>query len=260
MQTQIHPTAYVDPAAQLGEGVVVGAFVVVEAGASVGDRTSLGHHSVIHGGVSLGGDNTVSAHAVLGGAPQDLKYAGQPTRLEIGSHNSIREFVTLSRGTQEGGGFTRVGDRNLLMAYVHVAHDCVVGNDTVFANCATLAGHVEVGDYAVLGGLAACHQHCRVGTAAMVGGMGRISKDVPPYSTTAGTDDVKVYGINKLGLKRRGLSKADLESLENAYRIFQDSQLNFGQAIAKLEALPSKTVQVQVLVDFLKSSGRGVYR
>jgi UDP-N-acetylglucosamine acyltransferase len=256
----IHPSALVDPDARLGEGVSVGAYAVVEAGVTVGDGCVLGHHSVLHTGVGLGRRNKVHPHAVLGGDPQDLKYAGQPTLLQVGDDNSFREFTTVNRGTVEGGGVTRIGSHNLLMAYVHVAHDCQVGDHVVFANCATLAGHVEVGDHTVIGGLAACHQHCRVGTGAMVGGMARISKDVPPYSTTSGTDDVKVYGLNKLGLKRRGLSRPDLEALENAYRIYQDSQLNISQALAKLVALEPKTREMELLVAFLKGSQRGVYR
>lgn len=256
----IHPSALIDASARLGEGVAVGAYAVIEAGVTVGDGCSLGHHSVLHAGVTLGRRNKVHAHAVLGGEPQDLKYAGQPTELVIGDDNSFREFITVSRGTAEGGGVTRIGSHNLLMAYVHVAHDCHVGDHVIFANCATLAGHVTVGDHVVIGGLAACHQHTRLGTGAMVGGMGRISKDVPPYSTTAGTDDVKVYGLNKLGLKRRGMTRPDLEALENAYRIFQDVQLNFGQAVAKLEAFLPRTAQIDVLTEFLKTSQRGVYR
>lgn len=260
MAVSIHPSALVDPSAQLGDGVSVGAYAVIEAGVVVGDGSSLGHHSVLHAGVSLGRRNKVHAHAVLGGEPQDLKYAGQPTQLVVGDENSFREFTTVSRGTAEGGRITRLGDHNLLMAYVHVAHDCQVGSHVVFANCATLAGHVEVGDHVVFGGLAACHQHCRIGTGAMVGGMGRITKDVPPYSTTAGTDDVKVYGLNKLGLRRRGLDKPGLMALENAYRIYQDKQLNFGQALAKLVEIQAKSAEIELLVAFLKASQRGVYR
>jgi UDP-N-acetylglucosamine acyltransferase len=260
MPNQIHPNALVDPSARLGEGVQVGAFSVIEAGVTIGDGCSIGHHVVLRSGVTMGAGNRVADHAVLGGDPQDLKYAGQATRLLIGDRNSIREFVTINRGTEEGGGVTRVGDDNLFMAYVHVAHDCTVGHHVVAANCATLAGHVEVGDHAVLGGLAAIQQYSRVGTGCMLGGMARVTKDVPPYSTTVGTDEIKVYGLNKVGLRRRGLGKADLEALEHAYRVYQDKRVNFSQAVEALEALQPKTEQIQVLIDFLKSSQRGTYR
>jgi UDP-N-acetylglucosamine acyltransferase len=258
--TKIHPMSYVDPAAELGEGVEVGAFAVVEAGARVGDFTSVGHHAVVHGGVSLGARNQVFPHSVLGGAPQDLKYAGQPTRLVIGDDNTLREFTTFSRGTEEGGGLTRVGNHNLFMAYTHVAHDCKVGDHVVLANSATLAGHCEVGSHAVIGGLMGLHQHARIGAYAMVGALSRLSKDVPPYSMTSGCDEVKVYGLNKVGLRRSGISREDLDALRSAYRLYQESLLNFGEALERLEALPSKTTHIQALIDFLKTSERGVYR
>jgi UDP-N-acetylglucosamine acyltransferase len=260
VETRIHASASVDPGADLAQGVEVGAFAVVEAGAKVGAFTRIGHHAVVHSGVSLGTGNRVFPHSVVGGEPQDLKYAGQATRLVIGDGNMLREFTTFSRGTEEGGGVTRIGDRNLFMAYTHVAHDCVVGDHVVLANCATLAGHCEVGDHAVVAGLVGIHQRGRIGTCAMVGGMTRLSKDVPPYSTTSGADDVKVYGLNKLGLRRRGFSKEDLHALETAFRLYQDPLLNFGQALVQLEAIEPKTEHVRILVDFLKSSDRGVYR
>lgn len=260
MQKSIHPTAFVDPSAELGEGVEVGAFAMVEAGALVGAYSSVGHHAVVHSGVSLGTGNKVFPHCVVGGAPQDLKYSGQATRLHIGNDNMLREFTTFSRGTEEGGGLTRIGSHNLFMAYTHVAHDCTVGDHVVLANSATLAGHCELGSHVVIGGLTGLHQRVRVGTCAMVGGLTRLSKDVPPYSTTNGCDDVKVYGLNKLGLKRRGFSKEELTALEAAYRLYQDSLLNFGQALAQLEALEPKTEHVRILVEFLKTSDRGVYR
>jgi UDP-N-acetylglucosamine acyltransferase len=196
----------------------------------------------------------------VGGAPQDLKYIGQPTRIVIGDENMLREFTTYSRGTEEGGGVTRIGSHNLFMANTHVAHDCVVGDDVVMANCATLAGHCQVGSHAVIAGLSGMHQRSRVGTYAMVGGLSRLAKDVPPYSMTNGCDEVKVYGLNKLGLRRRNFSKEDLTALEAAYRLYQDPLLNFGQALAQLEAISPKTDPVRILVEFLKSSDRGVYR
>lgn len=260
MSRLIHPSAFVDPAAQVAEGASVGAFAVIEAGAVIGAGTSIGHHAVVHGGVTLGRDNRVFAHAVVGGTPQDLKYGGQPTTLLIGDENQIREFTTINKGTQEGGGVTRIGSRNLFMAYTHVAHDCILGDEIVLANCATLAGHAEVGSKTVIGGLTGLHQHARIGTGAMVGALSRLSKDVPPYSTTSGCDEVKVYGLNKVGLKRRGFSKDEIAALEGAYRIYLDNSLNFSDALKELEALPQPTAQVLELIGFLKASTRGVYR
>jgi UDP-N-acetylglucosamine acyltransferase len=260
MSSLIHPSAFVDPAARLGADVSVGAFAVVEAGAVVGDGCSIGHHAVVHAGVTLGRGNRVFAHAVIGGTPQDLKYGGQPTALQIGDENQFREFTTVNKGTVEGGGVTRIGHRNLFMAYTHVAHDCRLGDEIVLANCATLAGHAEVGSKTVVGGLTGLHQHARIGTGAMVGALSRLSKDVPPYSTTSGCDEVKVYGINKIGLKRRGFSKDEVAALEGAYRIYLDKSLNFSEALKELEALPAPTAQVTEFLEFLKASTRGVYR
>jgi len=260
METRIHATAFVDPGAELAGGVEVGAFAVVEAGAKVGAFSKIGHHAVVHTGVSMGTGNRVFPHSVVGGEPQDLKYAGQATRLTIGDGNLLREFTTFSRGTEEGGGVTRIGDHNLFMANSHVAHDCVVGDHVVMVNCSMLAGHCEVGSHAVIGGLSGLHQRGRVGVHAMVGGMSRLSKDVPPYSTTSGCEEIKVYGLNKLGLKRRGMGKEDISALEAAFRLYQDPLLNFSQALAQLEAISPKTEPVRILVDFLKSSDRGVYR
>jgi UDP-N-acetylglucosamine acyltransferase len=215
---------------------------------------------VVHSNVSLGKGNKVFAHAVVGGTPQDLKYGGQPTALEIGDENMIREFTTINKGTVEGGGLTKIGSHNLFMAYTHVAHDCVLGDHIVLANCATLAGHAIVGSNTVVGGLTGLHQHARIGTGAMVGALSRLSKDVPPYSTTSGCDEVKVYGLNKVGLKRRGFSREAIQALESAYRIYLDSTLNFTEALKELQALPTPTAEVAILIDFLASSERGVYR
>ncbi len=260
METTIHPSAWIEPGAQLGRGVEVGAFAVVEAGARVGDGCRIGHHAVIHRGATLGERNRVYPHCVVGGEPQDLKYRGQPTLIEIGDDNMLREFTTFSRGTEEGGGVTRVGSHNLFMANTHVAHDCRVGDHVVLANCATLAGHCEVGSHAVVAGLSGIHQRVRIGTGSMIGGLSRLSKDVAPFSTTNGCDEVRVYGLNRIGLKRRGFGAEDLAALETAFRLYQDRLLNFGQALAKLDAIEPKTELVRVLVDFLKSTTRGVYR
>jgi UDP-N-acetylglucosamine acyltransferase len=260
MTKTIHPTAFIDPSAQLADGVSVGAFAVIEAGVIVGAGTSIGHHAVLQTGSVLGRENRVQAHAVIGGEPQDLKYKGQPSQIIIGDNNLIREFTTLNRGTEEGGGVTRIGSRNLFMAYVHVAHDCVVGDDCVIANSVALAGHCVVGDHVTIGGLTGLHQRARVGTQAMVGALSRLSKDVPPYSITSGCDEVKVYSLNKLGLKRRGFSKDAIHALEHAYRLYQDPNLNQGEAVAELESIADRSAEVQHLLEFVKGSDRGVYR
>jgi UDP-N-acetylglucosamine acyltransferase len=256
----IHPSAFVDPSAELGQGVRVGAFAVVEAGVVIGDGTRVDHHAVVHTGATLGKDNKVYPHAVIGGEPQDLKFKGEASQIIIGDGNLIREFTTLNRGTADGGGVTRIGSRNLLMAYVHVAHDCQLGSDIVIANSVALAGHCEVGDHATIGGLTGLHQRGRIGAQAMVGALSRLSKDVPPFSITSGCDEVKVYGVNKLGLKRRGFSKEAISAIEDAFRIYQDPEANQGQAVAKLEALSPKTAEVQTFFNFVKGSDRGIYR
>jgi UDP-N-acetylglucosamine acyltransferase len=255
----IHPTAIIE-GAQLGAGVKIGAFAVLEPGVVIGEGSSIGHHAVVHAGTTVGKDNAIFPHAVVGGDPQDLKYAGQKTTLIIGDNNQIREYTTLQRGTAEGGGITRIGSKNLFMAYTHVAHDCVIGDEIVLANCATIAGHCHVGSKTVVGGLTGLHQHARIGAGAMVGAISRLSKDVPPFSTTSGCDEVKVYGLNKVGLKRRGASREEIAALENAYRIYLDSSLNFSEALKELEAIEAPLAQVVELIEFLKSSPRGVYR
>jgi UDP-N-acetylglucosamine acyltransferase len=260
MNIQIHPSAFVDPTAELAEGVSVGAFAVVEAGVRIGAGCRIGHHAVVQSGTSMGSQNQVSPYSILGGPPQDLGYAGEPTRLEIGDGNQFREFTSLHRGTPRGGGVTRVGSGNLIMANAHVAHDCTVGDQVIIANSVSLAGHCQVGDFVVIGGITGLHQHARVGTGAMVGALSRLSKDVPPFSTTSGCDQVKVYGLNKVGLRRRGIAKESLLALEHAYRVYQDSRLNFSQAMQALEGLAPSADQVRVLVDFIRSSERGVYR
>lgn len=258
--TRIHPKAWVEQGAELGASVQIGAYAVVEAGARVGEGTQIGHHAVVHTGVSLGPGNRLYPHCVVGGPPQDSGRGGRGTRLEIGPENQIREFSTLLRGSEEGGGLTRIGGHNLFMAYSHVAHDCRVADHAILVNCSALAGGCELGSYAVLAGLATVSERVRIGTFAMVGGMSLVDKDVPPYSMTKGCETVKVYGINKLGLRRQGTGKADMEALEAAFRLYQDSQSAFDRALAQVEALSPKTPQVGILVEFLRSSERGVYR
>jgi UDP-N-acetylglucosamine acyltransferase len=260
VKPKIHPSACVDPSAKLGEGVEIGPFAVIEAEAELGEGCIVGAHAVVHAGVRLGRQNKIFSHAAVGGDPQDLKYKGEKTRLEIGDENSIREFVTLNRGTAEGGGVTRIGSYNLFMAYSHIAHDCQVGDHVVLANSVAIGGHCSIESYAVVGGLAGLHQFARIGTCAMAGGLGRFSKDVLPYSVTAGTDEMKVYELNKIGLRRLGLPRADIAALDHAFHLYLRSSLNHTEALAALEALEQKTPQIQHLIDFIKSSKRGVHR
>jgi UDP-N-acetylglucosamine acyltransferase len=260
MATKIHPSAVVDKGAKIGADVEIGALAVIEEGVEVGDGSWIGHHATLQSGVKLGARNKVYPHAAVGGDPQDLKYRGQPTRLEIGDDNMIREFVTLNRGTVEGGGCTHIGSHNLFMTYSHVAHDCHIGSNVVLANSVAVAGHCHIEDHVVVGGLTGLHQFARIGEGCMAGAIGRFSKDLLPYTTTAGCDEVKVYGLNKIGLKRRGISKEDLTALESAMRLYLSPSLNYTEALNALEALPLKTAEIKHLIHFIKTSTRGVYR
>lgn len=257
--SDIHPTALVDPKAELGRGVRVGPYAVIEAGVVLGDGCQVGPHAVLSGRTCLGADNRVFAHAVLGGIPQDLKYRGEDTALEIGDGNTFREFVTVNIGTRGGGGVTRVGNGNLLMAYVHVAHDCRVGDGAILVNAVTLAGHVGIGDRAVVGGLSALHQFTRVGELAMVGGCSAVDQDVPPYALAMG-NRVRLRGLNLTGLKRAGLAKAEIRALKGAFELLfeGDTPLKEGceQALKRWPDDP----RVARLVGFVAESERGVCR
>ena len=260
MSAKIHPTAFVDPTATLGSDCELGAFAVIEPGAVVGDGCYVGPHAVVHSGTTIGKRNRIYSGAVVGGDPQDLKYKGQATRLEMGDDNLVREGATVNRGTEEGGGVTKVGNHNLFMAYSHVAHDCVIGDHIVLANSVAIAGHCQVGSHTVVGGLTGLHQFARIGEGSMVGALSRLSKDVLPFSTTSGCDEVKVYGLNKIGLKRRGVARADYEALDHAYHIYLNPQFNATEALKELEGLPDKNALIQQLLQFIKTSSRGVYR
>ncbi len=255
----IHPQAIIDPSASLGENVHVGPFSVIGAGVEVGDGTWIGPHVVINGPTRIGRENRIYQFASLGEAPQDLKYAGEPTRLEVGDRNIVREHCTFSRGTVAGGGLTHIGDDNLFMAYVHVAHDCHVGSKTVFANCASLAGHVSVGDYAILGGFTGIHQFCRVGAHCMTGIATITFKDVPPFVLASG-NTARPYGLNLRGLKRRGFSETAIESLRRAYKIVYRSGLNLDQALQELDVLALQHEEVRQLAEFIRQSERGIIR
>ena len=255
----IHNTAIIHPQAQIAEGVSIGAYSIIGEHVSIGAGTTIAPHVVIHGHTKIGCDNQVFQFCSLGEVPQDKKYAGEPTRLEIGDRNIIREFCTFNIGTVQDAGVTRVGNDNWIMAYVHLAHDCDVGNHTIFANNASLAGHVSVGDYAILGGFTGVHQFCKIGAHVMTGISSVIFKDVPPYLMIAGQPAVP-HGINSEGLKRRGYSAAALAGLKRAYKLLYREGLNIAEAQIELSILAKDVAEVQVMVDFLAHSERGIIR
>lgn len=255
----IHPQAIIDPRARLGKDVHVGPFSIIGADVEIGDNTWVGPHVVINGPTRIGANNRIFQFSSIGEAPQDLKYAGEPTRLEIGDHNVIRENCTFSRGTVPGGGVTRVGSHNLFMAYVHVAHDCEVGSHTVFANLATLAGHVSVGDHAILGGFTGVHQYCRVGAHVITGVATVTFKDIPPYLMVYG-NTAKPYGLNLRGLKRRGLSADCIAALKQAYKLIYRSGLRLEDALAQLAELRQRFPEVAHFAEFIGQSERGIIR
>jgi UDP-N-acetylglucosamine acyltransferase len=255
----IHPTAIIDPAAIIAEDVEIGPYSIIGAGVEIGSGTWIGPHVVINGPAKIGSDNRIFQFASLGEQPQDLKYAGEPTRLEVGDRNTIREYVTFNRGTQDGGGVTRIGNDNLFMAYVHVAHDCLVGNKIVFANSASLAGHVEVGDHAILGGFTLVHQFVRVGAHCFTSMGSAVNRDVPPYVIVSG-NYAQPHGINKVGLKRRGFSDQAVRAILNAYKLLIRSHRPREEALAEVQPLADKFPEVKMLVDFIVASERGIVR
>ena len=255
---QLHPTAIVSSRAQLGRGVTVGAFAVIGDGVSVDDDTFVGHHTVIEGPTFVGKRNKIIGQSAIGTSPQDMKYQGEETVLRIGDENIIREFVTINRGTVGGGGETTVGNRNLLMTGVHVAHDCHVGNDGVLANAATLAGHVDVGDSATVGAFSGVHQFCRVGAHAFIGGYSVITRAAMPFIKTVGSrNQARIYGINGVGLSRRGYSDDRIRVLKLAYRWLFQKGLNMTEAVECIRQEELETPDVEVLLKFLGTSIRG---
>lgn len=259
MATFIHDTALVAPEAVIGEGSYIGPFCIVGPDVELGAGVRLESHVVVDGRTTIGDETRVFPFASLGLVPQDLKYAGEPTVTQIGKRNQIREAVTIHRGTAGGGGLTRVGDNNLLMAQVHVAHDCVVGNDVIMANAAALAGHVLVEDRAYIGGFAGIHQFCRVGSEAFVGGYSMVVKDAPPYAIVQG-NHAKCYGLNKVGLKRRGYTRETIEKLHRAYHLLLKAKLNTSQAVERIRAEIKDCKEVDTLVEFIETSKRGVVK
>jgi UDP-N-acetylglucosamine acyltransferase len=260
---KIHPTAIVDPAAQLEDDVEVGAYTLIGPDVSIGAGTRVGPHVVIDGITHIGRENTIYQFSSIGAPPQDKKYAGEPTRLEIGDRNTIREFCTFNRGTSQDVGVTRLGNDNWIMAYVHLAHDCQIGSHTIFANNAQLAGHVHVGDWAIMGGFSNVHQFCKIGAHAMVGMSTSLTQDVPPFVILSG-NPAAAHGINSEGLKRRGFSQEAINAIRYAYKLIYKSGFTLDQAKAALQeqelAAPEFEPHMKLLREFLENVTRGIVR
>jgi UDP-N-acetylglucosamine acyltransferase len=258
--TLIHPTATIDPKAEIDDGVEIGPYSVIEKGVSIGEGTKIGPHVIIREGTEIGKGCHLFQFASIGEAPQFLGYRGEKTFLRIGDRNIIREFATLHRGTVKGGGKTTIGNDNFFMAYSHVAHDCQIGNQVVMANGATLGGHILIEDYAIIGGLVAIHQFCRVGAFAIIGGLSGVLLDVPPYTKAQG-DRARLFGLNTVGLRRANFSPETLRALKKAYRIVFRSGLTLEKAIKTVAADEiSQTHEVQHFLQFIQTSKRGISR
>ena len=255
----IDATAVIDPGAEIAGNVSIGPYSVVGANVAIGAGTRIGPHVVIKGHTRIGRDNTVYQFTSIGEDPQDKKYGGEPTRLEIGDRNTIREFVTMNRGTAQDEGVTRVGDDNWIMAYVHIAHDCQVGNHTIFANNASLAGHVTVGDYVILGGFTLVYQFCSLGPHSLTAYGSGISMDVPPYVTVGGSP-ARPHGLNMEGLRRRGFPEASRKALKQAYKTLYRENRSLQDAIAELKGGMHECAELEVLVSFLETRSRGIVR
>jgi UDP-N-acetylglucosamine acyltransferase len=255
----IHPTAQVDPGARLGARVSVGAFSIIGPEVDIGEGTTIGPHCVITGPTRIGDDNRIHAHAVLGGDPQDKKFAGERTELVIGHRNSIFEFTTFSRGTGDGGRVTSIGDDNWIMAYVHIAHDCVIGSNVIMANNATLGGHAVIEDWAILGGFVGVHQFCRIGAHAFIGMGSLINGDVPPFVMVA-TEYAAPRGINAEGLKRRGFDAERIAAIKRAYRTVYMSGRPMAEAKKELSVSADESADVRQMLEFMERSERGLLR
>lgn len=255
----IADTAKIDKSAKIANNVEISHYSIIGPDVEIGEGTWIGPHVVINGPTKIGRNNKIFQFASIGERPQDKKYDGEPTRLEIGDNNVFRECTTISRGTKPGGGVTRIGNDNLFMAYVHIAHDCFVGNNTVFSNNASLAGHVTVQDYANLGGFVGVHQHCNIGSFCFCAGGSIIVKDVLPYLTVSG-HPAQTYGLNVEGLKRRNFSADDIVHLKRAYKTLYRQGLSLEEALQALEEMIPECVHIQTMVDFIKNSERGIIR
>src|SRR5690606_11493245 len=263
MSGNIHPTAIVDPAAQIDQSVRIGPYCVVGPGVTIGAGTEVGPHCVLDGVTTIGRDNRFYRFCSIGGMPQDKKYAGEPTRLVIGDRNTVREFTTFDTGTVQDGGVTTLGDDNWIMAYVHIAHDCHIGSNTILANPVQLGGHVHVGDWAIVGGLTGVHQFSKIGSHSMTGGNSSLMQDMPPYVLGAG-NPCRPVGVNVEGLRRRGFSAEVISSLREAYKIVYRRGLSLDEARAELRARqkshPEAEQALQIWLDFFDASSRGIIR
>lgn len=255
----VHPGAVVDPAADISSRAEIGPYCIIGPDVSIGDHTWIGPHVVINGPTTIGANNRIYQFASIGDAPQHVNYKNEPTRLVIGDRNTIREYVTINRGTVEGGGVTRIGSDNLLMAYSHIAHDCVVMDHTIFANGASLAGHVDVGDYAILGGFTLVHQFCNIGAHSITAINTVVFKDIPPFVVASGYG-AEPHGINTTGLKRRDFPDDVIDVLKNAYKTIFRSGVNAEEALASLEPLAKKYPEIANLIQFIRNSERGIIR
>jgi UDP-N-acetylglucosamine acyltransferase len=255
----IHSTAIVHPGAEINTGVRIGPYSIIEDDVVIDADTEIGPHVVIKSFTRIGSYCRIHQFSSIGDVPQDLKFAGEQTQLTIGDRNIIREYVTLNRGTAAGGGVTSLGNDNVILAYAHVAHDCIIGNKVIMSNCATLAGHISIDDYAIIGGLAAIHQFVRIGTHAFIGGKSAVTKDIPPYVIAAG-DRAQLYGLNKVGLRRRGFSEETVAALKAAYRLFFRSGLTVHQALEHASRELPDTPEIQCFLKFIQNSKRGITR
>ena len=255
----IHPTAIIHHGAEIDEGVEIGPYSVIGKDVQIGRGTVIGSHVVADGWTTIGTECSIHQFASIGAPPQDITYKGEKTEVIIGNNNVIREFVTIHRGTVKGGGQTVIGDKNFLMAYVHIAHDCKISNNVIMANAATLAGHVRIEDYAIIGGLVAIHQFANIGAYAIIGGASAITHDVPPYVMAVG-NRAKLYGLNKVGLRRQGFSREEIDTLKKAYHILFRSGLTLKDAVVKLEGELRHSTHVVKLLEFIKGSKRGITR
>jgi UDP-N-acetylglucosamine acyltransferase len=257
---KVHPTAIIDENARIHRSCKIGPYCVIGPEVELGEGCRLVSHVVMEGPSKIGANNRFFPFSSIGLAPQDITYAGEPTRLEIGEYNEIREFVTINRGTVKGGGVTRIASHTLVMAYTHIAHDCQIGNHVILANAATLGGHIVVEDWAQVGALCPVHHFVRIGAHSFIGGGTTVTRDVLPFSKTAAARDTHAYGMNAVGLERRGFSKERIRKIHHAYKILLASKLNTSQALEKLKAEPDRGEDVEVLIRFIEASQRGVIK
>lgn len=255
-----HPTAIIDPGANVPASCSVGPYCIVGAEVELGEDCELASHVTIQGPTKIGSNNRFFSFCTIGGEPQDISFRGEKTRLEMGDHNVIREYVTINRGTTKGGGLTKIGSHTLLMAYAHIGHDCFIGDHAMLVNAATLAGHVTVEEWAVVGAMSAVHQFARVGAHAYIGGGTIVTQDVLPFSKVSAPRETRAYGVNSVGLERRGFSKERILAIQHAFRVLLSSKLNTSQAVEKLKAEGDQGEDVGMLLRFIEESERGVIK